>query len=679
MFRINVTCRKAILQAAIFFILVPVSVIPSIAQQSSRAVKGNLLVHVNSPSTDPLSTGLFQRVHVPYRSINGANNNISGSSKTNWGAAGIMLFREMPAQYGPTDPGGALGGVNRPSPRAISNAVIDEPVTQFNTRQLSTLVYQWGQFLDHDMSATPTGTTEYVPIPLPGTEKIFTEAIPFYRSAYQMTTDARGSQVRQQLNMITSFIDGSNVYGSDTKRATWLRTMRNGKLKTSSGNLLPYNTRNGELSGAIDLNAPEMANDSDHHVKTFVAGDDRAAENPVLTSLHTLFVREHNRICDSLFRVGMRNDEQMYQIARKIVGAEIEAITYQEFLPALGIILQPYSGYKDNVRPDIMNSFATASYRLGHTMVSDDVLLVNNNCKEVGPGEMELVDVFWNPQLTATYGIDIFIKGASSHDQYETDTRINDVLRNFLFVSASSPVRFGIDLGSLNIQRGRDHGLPDYNTARLFYTGTQARRFSDITSVDSLADSLQVLYRSVNNVDLWIGILAEDHLPGKSVGRTLNAMLKSQFEKLRDGDFYFYLNDPYLPNSIRDQVKRTKLSDIIRRNTGLSNIAANAFRTDSCDEEEQITAQAMTTEVAPRAAFKIYPNPVRDQLTIDMTGLEKPTSIKIVRSDGVLVKTIVPGDGKQLLQVSTTDLTSGIYMVNITTSKETKSFSFVKL
>ena len=668
---------KAILQTVIFFILVPAAFIPSIAQQS-RAVKGNLLVQVTSSSTDPLTNGLLLRVHAPYRSINGANNNISSSSKVNWGAAGIMLFRDMPAQYGPSDPSGAMGGVSRPSPRAISNAVSDEPVTQFNTRQLSTLVYQWGQFLDHDMSATPTGTTEYVPIALPANEKIFTEDIPFNRSDYQMTTDARGNTVRQQLNMITSFIDGSNVYGSDSKRAIWLRTMRNGKLKTSSGNLLPYNTRNGELSGAIDLNAPEMANDSDHHVKTFVAGDVRAAENPVLTSLHTLFVREHNRLCDSLFRVGMRNDEQMYQTARKIVGAEIEAITYQEFLPALGIVLQPYSGYKDNVRPDITNSFATASYRLGHTMVSDEVLLVNNSCEEVGPGEMELVDVFWNPQLTPTYGIDVFIKGASSHDQYETDTRINSVLRNFLFVSASSPVRFGIDLGSLNIQRGRDHGLPDYNTARLFYTGTQARRFSDITSVDSLADSLRVLYKSVSNIDLWIGILAEDHLPGKSVGRTLNAMLKSQFEKLRDGDFYFYLNDPYLSNSLRDQIKRTKFSDIIRRNTGLSNIAVNALRTDSCDEEE-ITTRGITTEVVPKAEYKIFPNPVRDLLTIDMTGLEKPTSIKIVRYDGVLVRTIVPGDGKQLVQVNTTGLTSGIYIVNITTSRETKSFSFVKL
>ncbi len=667
--------RKIILQTAIFFILVPVSFIQLIAQQS-RATKGKLFIEIKRPAIDALSSGPSLGVHAPFRSINGSNNNI-GNSKTNWGAAGITLFRELPSQYGPSDPSGAIGGVDRPSPRAISNAVIDEPVTQFNTRHLSTLVYQWGQFLDHDMSATPTGSAEYVPISLPKTEVIFTEDIPFYRSDYQMTTDARGNKVRQQLNMITSFVDGSNVYGSDSKRAAWLRTMRNGKMKTSSGNLLPYNTRNGELSSAIDPNSPEMANDSGHHVKTFVAGDDRAAENPVLTSLHTLFVREHNRICDSLIGVGMRDDEQMYQIARKIVGAEIEAITYQEFLPSLGIALQSYSGYKDNVRPDIMNSFATASYRLGHTMVSDDVLLRDNNCGEVGPGEMDLVEVFWNPQMVATYGIDIFIKGASSHDQYETDTKINDVLRNFLFVSASNPVRFGIDLGSLNIQRGRDHGLPDYNTARLFYTGKAAKKFSDITSVDSLADSLQVLYKSVNNIDLWVGVLAEDHLPGKSVGSTLNAMLKAQFENLRDGDYYFYLNDPNLPNAIREQIKRTKFSDIIRRNTGLSNIAVNAFRTDSCEEEE-ITTKAITPEALAKAEYKIYPNPVRDLLTIDMTGLEKPTSIKVIREDGVLVKTIVP-DGKQLLQVNTTGLTRGIYIVSIVTSKGSKSFSFVKL
>jgi hypothetical protein len=197
---------------------------------------------------------------------------------------------------------------------------------------------------------------------------------------------------------------------------------------------MPYNTVDGEFASAIDPTAPSMANDSGGMVKTFVAGDIRAAENPVLLSIHTLFVREHNRICDRLVKAGMKNDELIYQAARKEVGALIEAITYQEFLAALGIILRPYFGYKNDVRPDITNTFATAAYRLGHTMVSDDVILADNDCEEVGPGEMDLLDVFWNPQLVATYGIDIFLKALLPMINTETDTKINDVLRNFFFL-----------------------------------------------------------------------------------------------------------------------------------------------------------------------------------------------------------------------------------------------------
>ncbi len=627
---------------------------------------------------------IFRR--SPYRSYDGKNNNITSAQHALFGAADIPLYRELPPAYGPSDRRNAMGGQGRPSARQISNAVIDEPVTQFNTRQLSTLVYQWGQFLDHEIALTPTGNTEYVSVTLPADEKNFTEDIPFFRSEFQMTNAGAGGMARQQLNLNTSFIDGSVVYGSDEARARWLRTMKDGKLKTSSGNLMPYNTIDGELSSPIDPNAPSMANDSSGKVKTFVAGDVRAAENPVLASIHTLFVREHNRICDRLLTQGLRNDEQIYQMARKEVGALIAAITYQEFLPALGIILRPYSGYKNFVRPDIMNTFATASYRIGHTMVSDDLVFVDNNCEEVGPGEMELTDVFWNHQLVATYGIDIFIKGASSHDQYETDTKINDVLRNFLFGNPNEPVRFGIDLGSLNIQRGRDHGLPDYNTARRFYTGTVARNFSDISPVDSTARALWQLYRDVNNVDLWIGILAEKHLPNKSVGLTMNAMLKSQFENLRDGDFYFYLNDPFLPPSVRNSVRNTKFSDIIKRNTNLTNVLSNVFLTDSCHNEEEEEADRLITtlpqqnlsSIEENGQFRAYPNPATNVLNIDLKNAEAVT-VKIYSATGNLVRGYSTGKVQKNIQLNVSGLTSGTYMVNIITNKEVKSFRFVKL
>ena len=91
-----------------------------------------------------------------------------------------------------------MGGSTRPSAREISNAVINEPVTTFNERGLSTFVYVWGQFLDHDMSLTPTGTTEYVPIPLPANETIFTEAIPFSGVKYLPGTGITSVGIDQQ-------------------------------------------------------------------------------------------------------------------------------------------------------------------------------------------------------------------------------------------------------------------------------------------------------------------------------------------------------------------------------------------------------------------------------------------------------------------------------------------------
>jgi peroxidase len=650
--------------------------------QRNRESKGRLFLSDQRPRTE-LSQSFTPRFHPVFRTFDGRFNNLN-SGKTNFGAADIILFREMGAFYGSADPNNAMNGTNRPSPRAISNAVIDEPVTQFNTRHLSTLVYQWGQFLDHEITLTPGASTEYVPIPLPTNEEIFTEAIPFFRSEFRTLP---GSQLRQQINLNTSFIDASVVYGSDDTRAKWLRTGFGGKLKTSSGNLMPYNTVDGEFGSPIDPLAPSMANDSGGAVKTFVAGDIRAAENPVLLSIHTLFVREHNRIAARLWRDGLRSDELIYQLARKEVGALIQAITYQEFLPSLGINLRSYSGYNDNVRPDITNTFATASFRIGHTMVSDDVILADNDCEEVGPGEMELVDVFWTPSLVVTYGIDIFLKGASSHDQYETDNKINDVLRNFLFVSASDPVRFGIDLGSLNIQRGRDHGLPDYNKARLFYTGTVARRFSDISPVDSTARALRQLYGSVDNVDLWVGLLAEKHLPNKSVGPTMNAMLKSQFEKLRDGDFYFYLADPFLPDQTRQRVKNTRFSDVIKRNTDLTNILPNAFTTDSCpfqieeggDEAAVASRMAPVRSAVEPGSINVYPNPTNDQLNVDLGVATEGATIKIYSSTGELVKSKTVNKQQRLNQITVRDLPAGLYIVNVTTKKGVRSVSFTKL
>lgn len=620
------------------------------------------------------------RVHSPYRSFDGTNNNIF-NQRNGWGATDIPLLREIAAAYGSTDPKNAMNGAKRPSPRKISNSVVDEPVTMFNARGLSSFVYVWGQFIDHDMSLTPTDTVEYAPVKLPSDEVLFTEEIPFYRSEVRAGT-GKTSQ-RQQTNLNTAWVDASMIYGSDQTRARWMRTFRDGKMKTSTGNYLPWNTLTGESNAAIDPRSPDMANDNGHTVKTFIAGDVRASEHPGILALHTLFVREHNRICARLIAQGLRNDEIIYQTARKEVGALIQAITYQEFLPAIGITLRPYRGYNDGVRPDISNIFATAGYRIGHTMVADDILTLDNNCQEVPPGEFDLVQVFWTPQVLLDIKPEPFLKGFAAHTQYETDTKINSVLRNMLFGSPSDPVRFGIDLGSLNIQRGRDHGLPDYNTIRRYYTGRGARSFSDITSDKTLADSLKALYGSVDNIDAWVGLLAENHLSNKSVGFTMHEILRIQFERLRDGDYYFYRGDPYLPANTRDQVRLTTFADVIKRNTKLTNLQKNVFFTEECPgtgEEDKVTeAAAMKAEIADPGQFRIYPNPVNNVLNIELTNKVEASTIRIYTTEGLLIKTVKTDAGQQRIQVNTNQLTSGMYMVIITSGKETKSFKFIKM
>ncbi|MGH2647662.1 MAG: peroxidase family protein, partial [Ginsengibacter sp.] len=580
---------------------------------------------------------------------------------------------DMPAEYASTDPKNAMV-TTRPSARQISNLLSDEPVTHFNSRNLSAFVYIWGQFLDHDMSLTPTDTIEYVPILLPPDEKIFTEEIPFYRSQVYPGTGV--SKVRQQMNLNTSWIDGSMIYGCDSTRAKWLRTLKDGKMKTFSGNLLPYNTLTGQLSSPVDPHAPDMANDSNHTIKTFVAGDMRAAEHPGLTSLHTVFVREHNRICNTLKALGFKNDEDIYQRARKQVIAEIQVITYQEFLPALGVTLHSYSKYNPNVRPDILNNFATAAYRMGHSLVADEVELVDNNCVDAGPGSIDLVDAFWVPSLVPQYGMEPFLKGLATHKQYETDTRINEVLRNFLFVSPNAPDRFGIDLASLNIQRGRDHGLPNYNAIRKFYTGQAATKFSDITKVDSVAKALQKLYGNVNNIDAWIGLLAEDHLPNSSIGKTMNAVLSIQFEHLRDGDYYFYKNDAVLNLLVANN---SKLSDIIKRNTTLTGLQSNVFFLSACPGETGEDVIIQKPVISEIHDYKIYPNPASDILNVELGDLNTSGVIKLFSSQGVLLKTIVTTTNQNNIQLNISSLPGGVYILNIMSVKGTKTFKFLRV
>lgn len=509
------------------------------------------------------------------RSIDGQGNNVT---EPQMGAAFTMEMRMAPAAY--ADGVSLPSGPNRPNPRLISNLVCDQAGQSIlNDSDLTDWVWQWGQFIDHDISLTEFMVPQDAfDIPVPMGDPMFDpqmtgeQVIRLDRSLFDPSTGVNTLRPRQQINQLTAFIDASNVYGSDDDRAQWLRTGEGGKLKTSEGNLLPFN--DGSQVNAGPGGQPSMS------TELFTAGDIRATEQSGLTAVHTLFVREHNRLCEELATEHPDwDDEQIYQRARKIVGALIQVITYHEFLPALLGPLAPDpsdAAYDSDVDPRIANEFANASYRVGHTMLSPQLMRMDNQGQPIAEGALSLRDAFFDPsRILDEGGIEPLLMGLAKQHMQMIDAMIVDDVRNFLF---GSPGQGGFDLASLNIQRGRDHGLPDYNTVREAFGLSRKATFSEITSDPDMQQRLADAYGDVDLIDPWVGGLAEDHVEGAAVGELVATVLAEQFTRLRDGDRFWYANDDEFSADEIAMLESTRLSDVIARNTDLTEIPADVFR-----------------------------------------------------------------------------------------------------
>ena len=505
---------------------------------------------------------------VEFRSIDGSENNLANPE---WGTSESQLIRLTSSAYdnGTSTPRGGISS-SLPSPRVISNIVFDQAELIPNSAGVSDWLWQWGQFIDHDLDLTPAGSEAFnIPVPT-GDPDFNSNNIGFERSIFDSSTGTR-----EQINKITAYIDGSNVYGSDEERAEALRTNDGtGKLNTTIGD-------NGEV--LLPFNTAGLENENSESDTLFLAGDIRANEQVGLTAAHTLFVREHNRLAEE---IGQRLDngetelvdlfeeselsrgDFIYEAARRIVGAEIQAITYNEFLPLLlgNNALDNYSGYGGNVNAGISNEFSTAAFRFGHTMLSPTL--------QNGTAEgLALEDAFFKPNLVKTGGIDDLLEGLASQEAQAVDAMVIDDVRNLLF----DP--FGVnvsDLASLNIQRGRDHGIASYTEVRQELGLDPITNFAQITSDPEVQADLEAAYGTVNKVDLWVGGLAEDPANGALVGETFQEILANQFTRLRDGDRFYYENDQLL-SVLAPNIEQTRLSDVILDNSSIASIQQNVF------------------------------------------------------------------------------------------------------
>ncbi len=554
----------------------------------------NTKIAITLTSTTVLSVGiLFPANAGEFRSMDGTGNNVNNSTL---GSVGSDLIRLSGVAYddGFSVPRSGFNPSVLPNPRAISNAVSAQSVSLPNTSKVSDWVWQWGQFLDHDLDLSPTNSEEPFNIPVPAGDPNFdpfntgTQEIGFNRSEFN--TDSFG--VRQQFNEITAYIDASNIYGSDTTRANALRT------KDGTGKLIAETGINGEK--LLMLNTVGLPNDTGgdpNGSNYFVSGDVRANEQIGLLATHSLFMREHNRLADDIktrldggetvlvnkFQESdLSEGDFIFESSRQVVGAQMQVITYDEWLPVIlgENALDSYSGYDAQVDPGISTEFSTAAFRFGHTMLSPNLLRVDNNGQIVA--SLSLRDSFFNPDELLNNGIDTLLMGLASQQAQELDTLLVDDVRNFLF---GPPGAGGFDLASLNLQRGRDHGLPDVNTVRLALGLIPYSTFLELTGGDEeLADVFASVYSSIDEVDLWIAGLAEKKVNGGLLGETFSYILIDQFTRTRDGDRFFYLNDLDHLMILDPTLQTVTLSDIIRRNSTIDNIQDNAFLVASVPE-----------------------------------------------------------------------------------------------
>lgn len=394
---------------------------------------------------------------------------------------------------------------------------------------------------------------------------------------------------REQVNMLTTFIDGSNIYGSSVELAKYLRELHpdRGMLKT-----IVFN----------DETYPPLANENylmdcqlrpkQDFLECFLAGDHRANEHIGLLVFHTIWLRQHNRIAGALGRMHPEwSGEEIYQLARKLVGAQLQVITYRDWLPFIlgkqGMdMMGEYQNYDDQLDPSISNVFATAAMRFGHTLVNKNLMRHFKNVNDT----MRLREFFFSSHLLLKKNmVKKIIEGMMTMPLKKPNPEevINDELTGHLFESS----RYApLDLSSINIQRGRDHALPGYNHWRQYCHLGAAQTFDDLKkeiTKGSIRVKLQQLYGHPDNIDLWVGAVLEDSASDAKVGSTFRCLLVEQFRRLRDGDRYFYRNS-FTPTQVLELEAGTSLSKIICDNiVGMENILSNAFelKTNQVDVE----------------------------------------------------------------------------------------------
>ncbi|XP_022240998.1 chorion peroxidase-like [Limulus polyphemus] len=570
---------------------------------------------------------VFCESNSKFRTIDGTCNNLI---KPRWGSSFNCFNRFLHPNYadGLSSPRRAFSGNELPNPRLISTTLHSD--SSVLARDFTHLVMQWGQFLDHDITLTPFSSFPGEDLILGNPNRLldccalenqhnsqcFAFSIPqkdpFFSQFQQRCMNFRRSArclhsqtaQREQINQLTSFVDGSQIYGSYLNDSLALRTLKHdlplcyefyfssrslkGLLRTQTDN------QGKELLPVTPDTEKDLCSDKESNKICFRAGDERVNEQPGLTSMHTIWLRQHNALARQLRQLNPSwDDERLYQEARRILVAQLQMITYNEFLlVVLGPLyhrffrLKPlrftYTRYNPNNNPTVMNAFATAAYRFGHTLIQNRFNQVNS--KGI-TSKMVLENNFFFPFGLYEGELDSTLKGLMTQNAQAFDTFISKGITNHLYRLRDE--KFGLDLIAFNIQRGRDHGLRSYTDYVRFCFGLSMTRFSQLLwfMPSSARDKFQKLYENVQDIDLFSAGINERPLPGSVVGPTFGCIIGFQFALLKKGDRFYFEHKGQAGSFTRAQlreIRKTSLARILCDNSdGFRSVMRLPFRTVS--------------------------------------------------------------------------------------------------
>ncbi|XP_001607463.4 uncharacterized protein LOC100123757 isoform X1 [Nasonia vitripennis] len=587
-----------------------------------------------------------------YRRFDGACNH-----PENRGMAYTPFARSLPPDYadGISAPRVGKYGNPLPSARLVRRKV--HPPSPSTNPSFTVMLAVFGQFLDHDITATADSrgrNGSSLSCCEPNSDGVrhpecFNVEVgpgdPVYDSlglsCMEFVRSAPAAQCkigpRQQLNQVTSFIDGSVIYGVDMEVVEGLREFSSGRLR------MQITPDNRELL-PISTNPNDGCNKQMQAARgryCFASGDKRSNENLHLTTMHLLWARLHNRIAQDLADVNPQwDDEKIFQESRRIVGAELQHIAYREFLPiVLGESemkkrgLEPLSmGFRekkdDEVDPAIANHFSAAAFRFAHTLIPG---LIKMTDEEKGTESwIQLHKLLFNPySLYNEDGVESSIRSATSNSIQKTSTHVTSQLTDHLFedpVSNTTTVGCGLDLVSLNIQRGRDHGLPGYVKWREYCGQPKPLSFAELKDdmdPESL-DAISKLYDNVDDIDLYTGALSERPKGDGLLGPTFTCLIANQFEKLQVGDSYWYENAGHPGSFTEDQLRELRKASLARvicdTSHGITEIQARVMQSVgpnnplvSCDDIPNPSIDAWKTD-GPLLTLSAYPVPAEDWL-----------------------------------------------------------------